>query len=64
MWQETKINNIKHLIMTKINNKTIGEALYDAPSISVLDVQSEGLLCASPNFTINDWETDNEDLDF
>ena len=50
--------------MTKINNKTIGEALYDAPSISVLDVQSEGLLCASPNFTINDWETDNEDLDF
>ena len=46
--------------MTKINNQTFGEALYDAPSISVLDVQSEGLLCvSSPGSTIDDATEDN-----
>ena len=41
--------------MTKINNQTFGEALYDAPSISVLDVQSEGLLCVSGDINASDW---------
>ena len=33
--------------MFKLTTKNGGEALYTAPSVNVLDVQSEGLLCAS-----------------
>ncbi len=33
--------------MIKTTTKNSGEVLYDAPSVNVLDVQSEGLLCAS-----------------
>ena len=33
--------------MFKLTTKNGGEALYTAPSVNVLDVQSEGLLCTS-----------------
>ena len=33
--------------MFKLTTKNGGEALYTAPSVNVLDVQSEGLLCQS-----------------
>ena len=39
--------------------------LYEAPFVSVVDIHSEGLLCASTgSFTIPDWEHDGESLDF
>ena len=50
--------------MFKLTTKNGGEALYTAPSVNVLDVQSEGLLCTSSAFTIKDWENDGESLDF
>jgi hypothetical protein len=50
--------------MIKLTTKNCGEVLYDAPSVNVLDVQSEGLLCASGAFTIKNWEDDSESLDF
>ena len=36
---------------------------YVAPSVSILDVQVEGVLCES-GISINDWENDDELLDF
>lgn len=49
------------------NKKTFTqEALhgYVAPSASVLDCQSEGVLCGSGDLTIKDWERDENGLDF
>ena len=40
-----------------------GEQRYVAPSVSILDVQVEGVLCES-GISINDWENDDELLDF
>lgn len=37
---------------------------YEAPSVTSLDILSEGLLCQSGEFGIRDWENDNESLDF
>ena len=38
--------------------------LYAAPSVNVLNVQAEGVLCSSGNFGINDWQKDDESLEF
>ena len=37
---------------------------YETPSVNVLNVQAEGVLCGSGNFGIKDWEEDNDSLDF
>jgi hypothetical protein len=37
---------------------------YEAPAVRVLDIMSEGVLCASGDFSIGDWEEDGESLDF
>ena len=37
---------------------------YEAPTVTSLDILSEGLLCQSGEFGIRDWENDNESLDF
>lgn len=29
---------------------------YEAPTVTSLDILSEGLLCQSGEFTLNDWE--------
>ena len=42
-----KNQNFKYYIMTQINRKQQGGVVYFAPSMSVLDVETEGLLCAS-----------------
>lgn len=36
---------------------------YETPSVSILDAQVEGVLCES-GISINDWENDDELLDF
>lgn len=41
-----------------------GVSAYETPSVTTLEVLSEGVLCGSGNFGIKDWETDNESLDF
>ena len=40
------------------------EPSYEAPSVTSLDILSEGLLCQSGMFTLDEWENDNESLDF
>ena len=37
---------------------------YESPAVNVLEVMSEGVLCASGDFGIADWENDNDSLDF
>lgn len=60
-----KNQNFKYYIMTQINRQKQGGVVYIAPSMSVLDVETEGLLCVSaPGSTIDpgtedDWGTLN-----
>ena len=37
---------------------------YEAPSVTSLDILSEGLLCQSGEFKLKDWEEDGDSLDF
>ena len=37
---------------------------YETPSVTSLDILSEGLLCQSGEFKLNDWENDDESLNF
>ena len=46
---------------TNFNLTTAG---YESPAVNVLDVMSEGVLCASGDFGIADWENDGDSLEF
>lgn len=47
------------------NNKTMqAVSTYETPTVTTLEVLSEGVLCASGDFSINDWENDDDSLDF
>ena len=61
-----RLKNIKNqiLLMNKNNSMNLEGMSYVAPSVTVLDVQAEGVLCQSGNFGIKDWEEDNDSLDF
>lgn len=48
--------------MNKKNFNTVES--YETPAVHVLDIQAEGVLCASGNFSINDWVEDEDGLDF
>lgn len=48
----------------KQTNLNSGSRTYESPAVNVLDVMSEGVLCASNGVDIKDWETDDEILDF
>lgn len=41
--------------MNKNNSMNLEGLSYVAPSVTVLDVQSEGVLCQSGNFEAPDW---------
>ena len=72
MWVCVKMAQITSCIgkiITLINMNTDkifvrGGQPYEAPSVTPLDILSEGLLCQSGEFKLNDWENDNESLDF
>lgn len=50
--------------MTFNKNNTRGGQTYETPSVTTLEVLSEGVLCGSGDFSIKDWENDDESLDF
>ena len=50
--------------MTFNKNNTRGGQTYETPSVTTLEVLSEGVLCASGGFGIKDWENDDESLEF
>ena len=48
-----------------MNKKTFGAVeSYETPAVNVIDLQVEGVLCASGDFDINAWEEDEDGLDF
>ena len=48
-----------------VNKKSMQEvSAYETPSVAMLEVLSEGVLCASGGFGITDWEEDKDSLDF
>ncbi len=48
-----------------VNKKSMQEvSVYETPSVAMLEVLSEGVLCASGGFGITDWEEDEDSLDF
>ena len=50
--------------MTFNKNNTRGVQTYETPSVTTLEVLSEGVLCGSGDFGIADWDEDGESLDF
>ncbi|MBR5563792.1 MAG: hypothetical protein IKW11_06160 [Bacteroidales bacterium] len=50
--------------MNKYNSMNWEGKSYETPSANVLNVYTEGVLCTSSNFGINDWEKDEDSLDF
>ena len=47
------------------NNKTMQKvSSYETPSVTSLEVLSEGVLCGSGALKINDWENDEDVLEF
>lgn len=49
--------------MVKVLANFSRQESYSAPEVKVVDIVSEGVLCAS-GLGINDWERDDEALDF
>ena len=41
--------------MTKNNSMNLEGMSYETPSVNVLNVQAEGVLCGSGNFEAPDW---------
>ena len=39
-----------------------GGQCCEAPAVKSIEIHSEGLLCQSGNFGINDWQTDDDEL--
>ena len=37
---------------------------YSSPVLEVIEIATEGVLCASGEFGIDDWTNDNDGLDF
>lgn len=62
--EENKNKQIQTIMNTNNKNNTWGGQTYETPTVKELDIQSEGVLCASGDFGIKDWENDGESLDF
>lgn len=54
---------ISNDIKMNTTNKTNCKEAYGSPAVNVIEVLTEGVLCES-NISINDWENDDELLEF
>lgn len=59
-----KASTITQFNMRTDKNLTWGGQPYEAPTVTSLDILSEGLLCQSGMFKLDDWENDDESLNF
>lgn len=50
--------------MTFNNTNTRAGQTYETPTVTTLEVLSEGVLCGSGDFGIADWENDDDVLEF
>lgn len=58
------VNNIIFItLMVKVLANFSHLETYSSPEVKVVDIVSEGVLCSS-GLGINDWERDDEALDF
>ena len=58
------VNNIIFItLMVKVLANFSHPETYSSPEVKVVDIVSEGVLCAS-GLGFNDWERDDEALDF
>lgn len=55
---KNKKNNMKRYSENSLRKE------YSSPVLEVIEIATEGVLCASGEFGINDWENDGEGLDF
>lgn len=62
--EENKNKQIQTIMNTNNKNNVWAVETYETPTIATLNIQSEGVLCGSGEFGINDWENDSESLDF
>ena len=58
-----KASTITQFNMRTDKNLICGQP-YEAPTVTSLDILSEGLLCQSGMFKLDEWENDGESLDF
>lgn len=59
---ESRKNTKIHFMVKVLANFSHPET-YSSPEVKVVDIVSEGVLCSS-GLGINDWERDDEALDF
>ena len=62
--EENKYKQIQTIMNTNNKNNVWAVETYETPTITTLNIQSEGVLCGSGNFGIADWAEDGESLDF
>jgi len=62
--EENKNKQIQTIMNTNNKNNVRAVETYETPTITTLNIQSEGVLCGSGDFGIKDWEKDGESLDF
>ena len=62
--EENKYKQIQTIMNTNNKNNVWAVETYETPTITTLNIQSEGVLCGSGEFGIKDWENDNDGLNF
>ena len=62
--EENKNKQIQTIMNTNNKNNVWAVETYETPTITTLNIQSEGVLCASGDFGIKAWATDGESLAF
>ena len=50
--------------MTQNDKKMMGGVTYSTPSVIVMEIHNEGVLCGSGDLTIKDWQRDEDVLEF
>ena len=46
--------------LTTAANSTLRVSSYESPAVNVVEVLSEGVLCASNGLSVNPWENDDD----
>ena len=55
-----KYNQIMNKILKNAADSTLGARSYETPAVTVMEVMSEGVLCASNGLSVKAWENDED----
>ena len=53
-------NQIMNKILKPAADSTLGARSYETPAVTVVEVVSEGVLCASNALSVQEWENDTD----